>query len=1145
MKPYDTPKSKRATEAAARSYVRAHLGWLRGFPIGEPHGEELRWVVLPRLGSQAKSGELKVNREHLRRTEFSRNAAKRKFPNTLVRVVGDVDLWTRSLNKRFEFLKASIHAEAPLPGLENLLKAVQIRRSTRQRVVQLVKEQKYLKPLIISLIWIHWDKEDAFLSALEAVESHAGPIANLLTRLGYQQGHLLVLQCVQLLVDGCDTGFLHLLADKRCWETPLTHGNVPRRMAKALKKLRTQGDVESALHVIGFKRPESHLGLDLVEFVSKLTTVTRKVRMRQLRLVQFLVTDDLLNRWKNWWRKTDAFEREARKILVPRWTRILPEEQDKCQALEKQIKNELGAPKPFRWRDLRNLMDVFCTEATPKAFEILLSCLENLSERPKGKPLTQIFLQSWVGEFREPQRGWGVIVRLLSGQHNLLAQLPGLTSEKQAWISSSLTEGLIETWICEAKPQRLIEPTLEALHLLILNATEWDERWGPFHDYTDWDGLIATIELTSNPRDAAKIIAKIPPNADGLHGEAWTALLHLSELCPEKLKSLTEGWRLCHWSETLTKELFTLMKNPEIRSLITEGLINGEGKRISHLIAQSSLNRSLGLSTGIKPPRKLPSTLNLTSYPSELHPLLEELALWDPKPARAAHQILAQDFPLREKMEAEIGVVRDMAKQADADRKRVLLARALKLERRLTTSPCISDKRLHNYRAKLERRIRYAKLLRWEQNLGEQFRAGFEEKIGITPSEDWLLHERTIQILTALAELPAGFRKLAFQLVKVRCGPEPWDLRSEQPNKDFIKTLDRGGIKVEPWLDGIGPREIEVGSDRLILDLEKDPLEIMRMGEPFDTCLAPGSFNFFSVVSNAADINKRVLYARDVNGTIQGRCLIALTNEGHILIFYVYAHAHREAIESAVRVFVQDLAQAMGTNIVARGQIQNLIASDWYDDGPIDLTGQLKFLHSGSQFEKTLKTLSPRDVVSELKHALGETPLTPMIVCTLAQIETFNKRPELIVPLLPYVGDNAALDPWSRLRFASLTREAGEMTKAFELLRPLMLRTPPRDHDYWIQVQVAEELIALGLPHRALRLIRESRPVGVRDWEDEISERIMVAAKAMIKLFQRRKALELYQIAGKNGCKEATKQADKLKQELGLTDDTISALNFD
>jgi hypothetical protein len=314
----------------------------------------------------------------------------------------------------------------------------------------------------------------------------------------------------------------------------------------------------------------------------------------------------------------------------------------------------------------------------------------------------------------------------------------------------------------------------------------------------------------------------------------------------------------------------------------------------------------------------------------------------------------------------------------------------------------------------------------------------------------------------------------------------------------------------------------------------------MRMGQPFETCLAPGAFNFFSAVSNAADINKRVVYARDLKGVIRGRCLLALTDEGHLLTFNIYAHTHHDTIKKAITAFVLEVADAMRSTVAAQGQIRNLISTNWHDDGSIDLTNQLGFLKPPSKFLKLLETVAVNDLVPALKQCIADSEITPSIISALSRTEGFRKRPELIVPLLPYIDEPAILDVWSRLSLVTITRRAGHTTKALELLDPLPHAVLAAAHaNSWVQVEVARELIELEQPHRALRLIRQSRSSRVRDWSDEPEERTLIAARALEELYRPRKALELYRIVSKAGptcwlSTEAKERAEALEARLGL-----------
>ena len=84
-----------------------------------------------------------------------------------------------------------------------------------------------------------------------------------------------------------------------------------------------------------------------------------------------------------------------------------------------------------------------------------------------------------------------------------------------------------------------------------------------------------------------------------------------------------------------------------------------------------------------------------------------------------------------------------------------------------------------------------------------------------------------------------------------------------------------------------------------------------------------------------------------------------------------------------------------------------------------------------------------------------------------------------------------------------------------------------------LQVAAAKELIALGLPHRALRLIRQTRPPWARDWPDEWHERTFLAAQALRALNRPRQALDLARIAATNGASEAVELIAELERDVG------------
>jgi hypothetical protein len=295
---------------------------------------------------------------------------------------------------------------------------------------------------------------------------------------------------------------------------------------------------------------------------------------------------------------------------------------------------------------------------------------------------------------------------------------------------------------------------------------------------------------------------------------------------------------------------------------------------------------------------------------------------------------------------------------------------------------------------------------------------------------------------------------------------------------------------------------------QLHLALEDDPLEIFRMGAHFQTCLSPGGANFFSVFANAADINKRVLYARDGAGKVVGRCLLALTTQAQLLVFEPYCHDSHAGFPEICTDFARDLARRMGTQVVSRGKVPTLVAGDWYDDGPRDLDGRFRWLEDGSPLRRLLPTVRPGELLGELRRELKPERLNEVTLPLLLGLPELTRRRELIVPLLRPLAECRPL-PDDTLALASyLAVKAG----ATDLVRRLFLQplTALLRRDYrW---DVAEVLLALD-PAGLLAALRQTRERGMRDWSDERDGyRLEQAAKAFEALFRPRKARAIWKL---------------------------------
>ncbi len=159
--------------------------------------------------------------------------------------------------------------------------------------------------------------------------------------------------------------------------------------------------------------------------------------------------------------------------------------------------------------------------------------------------------------------------------------------------------------------------------------------------------------------------------------------------------------------------------------------------------------------------------------------------------------------------------------------------------------------------------------------------------------------------------------------------------RMTAQNQAWIAAARGRSLDVDAWL-APRHRSLNLGGKRFTLAVERDPVEVLRMGVPFDTCLSiTGGFNAASTVINAADANKQVLYLRDRRKRIIARKLIAISEDDQLIGYnlYIADSARVREIEGAFADFCEELAKSVGVSLGHSGEPAQLHAGFWYDDG--------------------------------------------------------------------------------------------------------------------------------------------------------------------------------------------------------------------
>lgn len=163
------------------------------------------------------------------------------------------------------------------------------------------------------------------------------------------------------------------------------------------------------------------------------------------------------------------------------------------------------------------------------------------------------------------------------------------------------------------------------------------------------------------------------------------------------------------------------------------------------------------------------------------------------------------------------------------------------------------------------------------------------------------------------------------------------ELHAHVQNKKWLR--DHRSLVERGWLR---PPAIEVetpdGPVRLWIESRFE--EVLKMGTLVDSCLGLGGAFCGSAVANALDINKQVVMACDRQGRFKGRQLVAVSEEGTLVCFEVYAPQKVAMdLKKAFATYDKEFSRQLGVPCQDDKDyvVPNLVCRDWYDDGNWEL----------------------------------------------------------------------------------------------------------------------------------------------------------------------------------------------------------------
>jgi hypothetical protein len=1120
-------KPKSGAISKVRTLMKSYLSWVSGFPIGLTDQGKLDWVVAPNIGHRPTE-QIQLDGQRLSQATYTVKRLCRDFPRALPEVVGNVDQWKEGILRLLKLLKPPVHQGTCLASQLYQLEGM-YSPTIADKATEIVKSHRVLKPFIDACSWVYCPAPGDAKQTLNWIQKNAPHLGGIAKTFDKLEG---VTLCFTLWYLAKAEGerridpLVRLLGDPQTHQTAFLGGaEFAENIASSVKKKRINPEE------ISVEIPKGQLGTKLKRWTHWLVQQDSKTRRRSLTLFKLIRPEDALEAWTKFWAGTDkGLTALSKQMSLKR----RPDERERVHKLRGRfIRLRDQAPSTL---NCKPLMEALRREAAPEAIgrcRVICRALQAVPNDSKMPVARARFLVHWSFMAAEAEKHELHRIQLLvtSFGSYLKKKKDKLAIALRPWkgVYSDYQYGFHEYHVDYDILENLTVNNDMPRFFAALDCLLEELPKGIYDE--EAETLSALVGVCHDPDLAVQLFLQLASkkiSSKYFRRKILEMALDLTRAEPGFFGDVVEFLHGCEYRDDevfdrIVASVGQVLRILGLSSFLLQLLKEGHFRRLLECGFKQLLVRKIKADEQVEPPifATPVETGWIERFPEVLHGELQGLAGVHKQPERAANSILAKDFPDPVKLKKELaGLKRRLqgAGQAEAGKEK-LMCRKAALEKRLEQQHLPSSARLERLQRKIRRAIHDAAIDEWERYLDSKLTRSLSAYLGIDGKPEWLFESRVLKMLLAVMELEPGENKaLAFRLLRLRSLPPPWDLQDNESNRKFIEELQRRNINMDVWMKGVGVMEMEGPKGQKVrLQLEDNPLEIFFMGAHFKTCLSPGDFNFFSVFANAADINKRVLYARDTKGKVVGRCLLALTDEGGIVTFYPYTHDEKLKFAEMVRDFVNDLAAKMNTIVVPEGHVQKLVADKWYDDGPEDLTKRFAFLEAGSEFRKSLAAIGPENFVSEIQQAFAPLPINEMTLPLVIDLKELAKRPRLVVPLLPYIESCQGLREKTLLKVALLLKEAGEIQKAKRLFgwqAEEYVWKVYRETE-WIDVDAMKLLICVD-PAKVLSILRKTRPAAVRNWNDEYDgDRLYLAALAHEALNRPKQAALLFQKAAR------------------------------
>ncbi len=1121
-------KSKDTARREIKRLIAGKLFWLHGYPTGQCSPAGIDWICAD-LGME----KLAVSRERLSSAVYTVRKLRADFPVALPLVVGDGELWAARNLRLLALLTSAVHEQRPLTVslfADSLFYPAKIKAVSEE----IQQSLPLCTPLLLPLSWLLVRQPQKALAQLHWLKDNPAPFLTLLAEAVIDLPLAArVHYCLQLLVlreigENLLVPLCRRLQDRRIYEIPLGGEQPVNTYISGLKEVgMRQGAGKKA-------EPEALYWLQLLQWLEGLAGRTgNKKKRRKIRIcleLFALIEQDLsIGEWTVWWCRLRGIAARLNSVAGA---------QPVSQLVLKTLVRELKAhrkimPLCFHGQQFLETVSQLAERCTRPQLRYLEKALQLLPRDHTTVPcrihfLYDIEVQTRSRNSRKEQAASWDFIRALPAY---LTENPRpLTESLALWKESRQCWQMSRTWGsdmgCDISYAELNLQQNRRLLVLIRTIQEQGIPLQP--NYVDT--LIELLLLSREDDEVISFYREFVSKgiieqylADGLLKTAYILCVQHPGSFAKLVAILMreEDYEDSHFKQL--QFIHTLAKDSGFPELIVLHLLRGGLKRVLRVSRQllKIKNQVLPLpqmGEFVVQSGSRESQQWIDQYPAAIRQQLRLLQQVSSKTRKIAGKVLHKDFPQPEQLKKELVQLSRKIKQYSKEVPAALLKRAATIRCRLEQPSPVSPVRQQRLEEKLQWAYQRLVFDSFADRVHQQWLAVLPA-LGSNPavSLPWLQNKGITRMFLGIDGLTGRQQALALTILEKRCQSPPWDFRDYPANEVFIQRMKARSISMDCWLNGFSQKIQPPGRGKVILALENDPLEVFQMGGHFKTCLSPGAFNFFSVLANISDINKRVVYARSRGGMVVGRCLLALTDGGGIVSFHPYCHDEKLGFSERIKEYVAALAQQMGTIAVSEGYVATLVASSWYDDGSENIGNSFTFLKKGSRFRKNLQTMSPEKLIPVLVQEFTPLLLNELTLGLVAELPEVLNRQGLCLALLEYFKTHPKIhcpsDVICRLATGGADKETiQEISQQFgrEIIRSILTQYRKE----YILNEVGMDFLVQSNPSKAIAVLHKLRPVGVRHWQEtENGRMIFYQAEAFAALARPQRALALYRRA--------------------------------